>query len=121
MKLQESAEMYLETILVLKNKKGAVRSVDIVEKLGYSKSSVSRGVNLLKDGGYIVVDSDGMIEFTTLGKEKANSVYERHNILTTFLEKIGVEIEIADADACKIEHVISSDTIERIKLFIKDN
>lgn len=118
MNLHESGENYLETILILKQKKGTVRSIDIVEELGYSKSSVSRAVNLLKERELIVISDKGIIEFTEAGINLTKKIYERHHILTEFLEKIGVDSETAENDACRIEHVISDSTIEAIKSFL---
>jgi len=118
MKIQESGEMYLETILNLKKTKAEVHSVDIVEALGYSKSSVSRAVNLLKDKGYIEIGADGKITFTAQGLSHAEEVYRRHEILTAFLQKIGVDEQTAETDACRIEHVISDATVQAIKDFL---
>ena len=115
MKIQESGEMYLETILVLSKENSHVRSIDIGEHMGFSKPSVSRAVGLLKNGGYIEVDGDGYITLTELGLELANKIYERHNILTRFLVSIGVSEKVASQDACKIEHVISDETLDAIK------
>ena len=114
MKLQESGEMYLESILVL-SKKGNVRSIDVCEYMGFSKPSVSRAVGLLKSGGYIAVDKDGFITLTDSGLERANTIYERHKLLTTFLTAIGVSKDVADSDACKIEHAISDETFHAMK------
>lgn len=115
MRLQESGEMYLEAIQVLSIEKGEVRSIDISEHLGYSKPSVSRAVGLLKNGGYIVVDKDGLITLTDAGKEVAEKIYERHTLLTKFLTSIGVDEQTASNDACKIEHAISDTSFEAIK------
>lgn len=115
MALQESGEMYLETILILSREKGAVRSVDISEYMGYSKPSVSRAVGLLKAGEYITVDGDGYITLTDAGKETAQKILVRHTLLTEMLVRIGVDRQIASADACKMEHVISDETFEAIK------
>lgn len=120
-KILESGEMYLETIYLLKTRSDYVRSVDIVAELGYSKSSVSRGVNLLKEKGYITVDTSGKIEFTKLGLEYTKDIYERHKILTAFLEGIGVRADIAENDACRIEHVISPESLNAIKTFSERN
>lgn len=120
MSLHESGENYLETILILKEKHGTVRSIDIVEELGYSKSSVSRAVNLLKDRGLITISEKGNIDFTQEGITLTKKIYERHHILTQFLEKIGVSSEVAENDACRIEHVISDMTVEAIKSFLKE-
>ena len=118
MNLHESAEMYLETIYVL-SQKGAVRSIDVAEEMGYSKPSVSRAVGLLKKGGYLTVDGTGGLILTEIGIEKAKSVFERHTVLTEFLSKLGVSSVTASDDACKIEHVISAETLDAIKKFTK--
>ena len=120
MNLHESAEMYLETIYVL-SKKGAVRSIDVAEEMGYSKPSVSRAVGLLKKGGYLTVDGVGNLILTEMGEEKAKSVFERHTVLTEFLVGLGVSAEVASDDACKIEHVISPETLDAIKIFTEKN
>lgn len=119
MKLQESGEMYIETIFVLSKTKANVRSIDICEHMGYSKPSVSRAVGLLKEGGYIVVDSSGHITLTDSGKDIANKIYERHTLLSQFLKSIGVDAETAAADACKMEHIISDETFNAIKKHIQ--
>ena len=111
----ESLEMYLENILVLQNTIGRVRSIDIVHKTGYSKPSVSRALGLLKDGGYITVDGRGAISLTEAGLEVANKIYERHQIISSLLIKIGVDPETAAEDSCKIEHVISDETFKKLK------
>lgn len=115
MALLESGEMYLESILVLSRRGGKVRSVDVSEYMGFSKPSVSRAIGLLKTGGYITVDADGHIALTEAGSETAERIYERHTLLTDFLVRLGVEREIAAADACKIEHHLSHETFEAIK------
>ena len=115
MALQESGEMYLETILILQRKRGCVRSVDISEYMGYSKPSVSRAVSLLKAGQYITMEDDGHILLTEAGKTVAEKILSRHTLLTQFLQSIGVDSETASADACKMEHVISDPTFEAIK------
>ena len=115
MHLLESGEMYLETILILSRKMGFVRSVDISEHMGYSKPSVSRAVGLLKAGEYIIIDDDGHITLTESGREIAEKILSRHTILTEMLVKLGVDREIASADACKMEHVISDETFLAIK------
>lgn len=104
MPLLESGEMYLETILVLSKSKRNLRSIDIVEHMGYSKPSVSRAVGLLKSGGYILVDDDGFITLTEAGREVATRIYERHTLIAAFLSSLGVSEETASIDACKIEH-----------------
>ena len=118
MHLQESGEMYLEAILVLSRERGRVRSIDVSEYLGYSKPSVSRAVGLLKNGEYLTVDPDGSLILTDSGREIAEKIYERHTILTAFFEKIGVPAEVAESDACKIEHRISDDSVAAIKKWI---
>lgn len=115
MQLLESGEMYLETIFVLSQKQDVVRSIDIANYTGYSKPSVSRAVNLLKDNGYISINVDGYITLENSGLEVAKTIYERHTLLTKMLCGIGVSEETASADACKMEHVISDETFERIK------
>ena len=115
MALQESGEMYLETIHVLYKKNGHVRSVDISEYMGYSKPSVSRAVGLLKQGGYLVMDKDGFLILTEEGIHIAKKIFERHNVLSRMLMGLGVSKESAVEDACKIEHVISDETFEAIK------
>ena len=118
-RIRESGEMYLETILLLSQKKGNVRSVDIVNKLGYSKSSVSKGVNTLKAMGYIRFDENECIHFTESGRRKAEETYERHCTLTELLVKMGVSRERAEEDACRMEHVISEETFSAIKDYLK--
>lgn len=119
MQIQESGEMYLETILILSRERTHVRSIDICEHMGFSKPSVSRAVGLLKSGGYITVDKDGYILLTELGLELATKIYERHELLTSFLTSLGVSDEVASADACKIEHVISDESLEAIRKYTK--
>ena len=115
MRLQESGEMYLESIYVLSKKQANVRSVDISEYLGYSKPSVSRAVGLLKNGGYIQVDGDNFITLTDSGYEIAKKIYDRHTILTDMLIGLGVPEDIAAQDACKMEHSISDESLEAIR------
>ena len=115
MALQESGEMYLETILILSQKNSFVRSVDISEHMGYSKPSVSRAVGLLKAGEYIVIDGDGHIQLTDSGRAVAEKILSRHRLLTETLTRLGVSQETAAADACKMEHIISDETYEAIK------
>ena len=115
MALQESAEMYLETIYQLSQERSTVRSVDVAESMGYSKPSVSRAVGLLKQGGYLLMEKDGSLTLTETGLETAKKVYERHTILTSLLTRLGVDPEIAAEDACKMEHVISDETFDAIK------
>ena len=118
MRLQESGEMYLESIYVLSQKGGNVRSIDISEYMGYSKPSVSRAVSLLKNGGYIVMDKDNFISLTESGLEIAEKIYERHTVLTAMLVRMGVSEETASEDACRMEHAISDETFEAIKAHI---
>lgn len=115
MTLQESGEMYLETILVLSKQMTNVRSLDVAEYMNYSKPSVSRAVGILKSGDYIVVDRDGFITLTESGRAIAEKIYERHTILTELLVRLGVPEDIAAADACKMEHDISDETFAAIK------
>ncbi len=119
MGLHESAEMYLETIYVLSEKLGNVRSIDVAEHMGYSKPSVSRAVGILKRNGLLLMAKDGTLTLTNEGRVTAQKIFERHTLLTQFLEHIGVPEDIASDDACKIEHVISDETISTIKNFIK--
>ena len=115
MGIHESGEMYLETIHVLLQKNGAVRSIDISEHMGYSKPSISRAVGVLKKGGYILVDKDGYITLTETGEAVANKIYERHTVLTRMLTALGVDPEVASEDACRLEHAISDESFEAIK------
>lgn len=115
MHIQESGEMYLETILVLLKKNGTVRSVDISEHMGYSKPSVSRAMGILKNGKYILMDKDGHITLTDTGRAIAEKIYERHTILTRMLVALGVDEATAAEDACKMEHAISDVSFEAIK------
>ncbi len=121
MHLQESGEMYLETILVLSKKNPAVRAIDISEYMGYSKPSVSRAVGLLRSGGFITVDKDGFIALTKDGLAVASKIYERHTLLTQFLIRLGVDPDTASEDACKLEHAISDTSFEAIKRYANEN
>ena len=114
MSIQESGEMYLESILVL-SQRGTVRSIDICEYMNYSKPSVSRAVGILKNNGYITVDKGGYIELTQSGLEIAKKIYDRHKLITDFLEMLGVDKDTASEDACKIEHCLSDMSFEAIK------
>ena len=120
MSIHESGEMYLEAILVLSQKNGFVRSIDVSEYLGYSKPSVSRAVGILKNGNYIVVDKDGSLTLTESGKEIAEKIFERHTVLSKLLIKMGVSEETATADACKLEHAISDESFEAMKRYMAD-
>ena len=118
MSLHESQEMYLETIFVLSQKSPSVRSIDVAEEMGYSKPSVSRAVALLKNKGYLNVAPDGSLILTESGVTTARRVFERHTVLSEFLSLIGVSNETASVDACRIEHVISDETVAAIKNYI---
>lgn len=120
MQLQESGEMYLETIYILTEKSAHVRSIDVCEYMGFSKPSVSRAIGLLKNGGYVNVDSDGYLTLTELGREVALKMYDRHRLLTDFLISLGVSREVAQSDACKIEHHISDESFEAIKKRVEE-
>ncbi|MEG0542335.1 MAG: metal-dependent transcriptional regulator [Angelakisella sp.] len=115
MGIQESGEMYLETILILQKTRGQVRSVDVANELGYSKPSVSRAIGILKRSSYITVDGLGLITLSPEGEAIARKIYERHDLLSRYLMFIGVDAETAAKDACRIEHVISNETFECIK------
>lgn len=117
MSLKESGEMYLETIYILTNSQNAVRSIDVAEYMNFTKPSVSRGVGLLKEQGYIAVDNDGYLTLTEEGVAAGEKIYERHTVLTELLKAIGVDDETAVADACRIEHVISDKTFDSIKKY----
>lgn len=119
MSIHESGEMYLETIHVLLKKNGQVRSIDISEHMGYSKPSVSRGVGLLKHGGYIHVDKEGFITLTETGEALAQKIYDRHTIFSQLLVLLGVDPKTAAEDACKLEHAISDESFEAIRRHIE--
>ena len=119
MALQESGEMYLETIHRLSMEQQYVRSIDVAESMGFSKPSVSRAVALLKQGGYLLVNDHGHLSLTEEGKKVAEKVFERHTVLTAMLTALGVDRETASEDACRIEHVISEQTFEAIKQHIR--
>ena len=117
--MYESGENYLETILMLKQKQGAVRSIDIARSLNFSKPSVSRAVGILKEDGYITMEPGGELELTEKGMQKAGAIYERHKLLTAFLRQVsGVPAETAEEDACRMEHIISEETFQGIKRFM---
>ena len=115
MKLQESGENYLETILILQHKKGNVRSIDIVNELDYAKPSVSVAMKNLRENGYILMDASGFITLTEKGRVIADTMYERHTMISDWLVTLGVNRETAVEDACRIEHVISAESFEAIK------
>ena len=122
MKIQESGENYLETILILKNRNGYVRSVDIANELSFTKASVSRAMSILRKAGLIVIEKSGNIVLTESGFARASAVYERHTVLSDFFRKVlGVDPETAVQDACRIEHVISQESFDKIKEYIKDH
>ena len=120
MSLHESGEMYLETILILSKKLDHVRSIDVVEHMGFSKPSVSRGMKLLREQKMIEMDGAGYITLTDAGREIAEKIYERHTFLSEFIAKLGVDPQIAAEDACKMEHVISDETFAALKRHIAD-
>ena len=121
MTLQESGEMYLETIFILTNQNSRVRSIDVCEYMGFSKPSVSRAIGLLKNGGYVDVDSDGYLSLTDEGFTVAKKMFDRHRLLTKFLVSLGVSEDIAQNDACKIEHHISDESFNAIKKQVENN
>ena len=119
MNLQESGEMYLETILRLTDKNKNVRSIDVSEEMGFSKPSVSRAIGLLRNGGYVNVSREGYLSLTEVGREVAMKVYDRHKLITELLVYLGVSEETAVGDACKIEHCISDESFAAIKKYIE--
>ncbi|MDO4921042.1 MAG: metal-dependent transcriptional regulator [Phascolarctobacterium sp.] len=121
MPLLESGENYLEMILMLTQKNGNVRSIDIADAMGFTKASVSRAMSILKRDDYIIMEPDGAIRLTKAGQKKAAAVYDRHVTLTRFInEKLGVDEEIAEKDACRIEHIISPETFAGIKAMLAE-
>lgn len=121
LKIHESAENYLETILVLHNQKGTVRSIDIANELGFSKPSVSVAMKNLRENGYITVSPEGSISLLPAGQEIADKIYERHTVITDLLTALGVDPEIAAEDACRVEHVISAESFAAIKAHAQKN
>ena len=119
--MQESGEMYLETILVLSREKDAVRAIDVGQKMGYSKPSVSRALAKLRADGYLLVDGNGYLRLTDKGSAIAEKIYERHHVLSELLTRIGVSPETAAEDACRIEHVISDESFTAIKQHVKEH
>ena len=115
MKIQESAEDYLEAILVIQERKGNVRSIDVAHHLNFSKPSVSRAMSLLRENGYVQMDKDGLLSLPDAGMEIASRIYERHRLLTEWLTVLGVSPDVAAEDACRIEHDISEETFTRLK------
>lgn len=121
MKIQESGENYLETILILQNANGYVRSIDVANQLDFTKASVSRAMSILKDAGYITMEQNGNLVLTDAGNKKASAVYERHTLIAKFLEMaLGVSSDIALQDSCRIEHIISEESFERIKQYTQN-
>ncbi|MBQ6949092.1 MAG: metal-dependent transcriptional regulator [Firmicutes bacterium] len=120
MKIQESGENYLETILILEMEKGNVRSIDVANHLEFSKASISRAMGILKEAGYITVDEAGNLLLTDAGREKANQIYERHQLIQRFLvECLEVSEETAEKDACRMEHVLSEETVDQMRTWIE--
>jgi len=120
MRIHESGENYLETILILQSKNGSVRSIDIANELDYTKASISRAMSILKKEGYIIMEEGGSIHLTDLGFQMATQIYERHRLLTEYLVKaLQVEEETAVADACRMEHVISQESFHKIKDWVE--
>lgn len=120
MRIHESGENYLETILILQSKNGSVRSIDIANELDYTKASISRAMSILKKEGYIIMEEGGSIHLTDLGYQMATQIYERHRLLTEYLVKaLEVEEETAVADACRMEHVISQESFHKIKDWVE--
>lgn len=115
MKIQESAEDYLESILILKQEKGAVRSIDVARRLGFTKPSISRAMSLLRENGYVTMDPEGFLELTDAGRSIAEPIYERHCMLTQWLVALGVSPETAVRDACRMEHSVSDETFAKMK------
>lgn len=120
MKIQESGEMYLETILILSQKSPYVRSIDVGEYMGFSKPSVSHAMGLLRTGGYVNMDANGYLTLTEAGAELAGKIYERHQILTKILVMLGVNAETAAEDACKMEHDISDESFAALKRHVEN-
>ncbi len=122
MKIHESGENYLETILILQNKNGYVRSIDVANQLEFTKASVSRAMSILKEAGYITMEQNGSLVLTDAGNIKATAIYERHTLIAQFLEMtLGVSSDIALQDSCRIEHIISEESFERIKQYTQKN
>ena len=119
MRLQESGEMYLETILILSQKKSFVRAIDVGEYMGFSKPSVSRAIGLLRNGGFVEVGDGGGLSLTETGREVAEKIYERHTYLTRMLTEMGVDEDTAAEDACRMEHVISDQSFAAMKKYFK--
>ena len=122
MRIQESGENYLETILVLRSRNGYVRSIDVANELGFTKASVSRAMGILKEAGYLVMEPSGNLVLTDSGYGRASAVYERHTVIAKFLQMtLGVDTETATQDSCRIEHIISEESFQRIKKYVADH
>lgn len=121
MQIHQSAEDYLETILVLREHKGLVRSIDVANKMGYTKASVSIAMKKLREAGYVEMDAEGFLTLTAAGQEIADRVYTRHKLLTAFFIRLGVSEEVAAADACRIEHDISEETFQCLLAYARRN
>ena len=121
MKIQESAEDYLEAILALKEERGAVRSIDVVHYMNYSKPSVSRAMSLLRENGYVTMDREGYLALTDAGMDIAARIYERHRLLSRWLVSLGVTPEVAAGDACRMEHDMSDETFAKLKEHIRQS
>ncbi len=120
-KIHASGEDYLEAVLILQQKKGMVRSVDLARHMGYSKPSISHAVGALRDGGFLTMDEHGFLHLTDLGHEVAEKIYERHRVLTAGLIDLGVDPELAEQDACRIEHVISEESFQKLKNVLQND
>lgn len=122
MKIHESGENYLETILILQKKNGSVRSIDLANELDYTKASISRAMSILKKADYIIMEESGNLILTEKGLEVAKNIYERHEVITLYLMKaLGVDEDIASKDACRIEHVISQESFQQMKAWIEQS
>ena len=119
MALHQSGEDYLEAILALREERGNVRSIDVAQHLGYSKPSVSRAVSILKDSGYLTMEKDGRLELTKAGEDTARKIYDRHRFLTQWLISLGVSPQVADQDACGMEHHISMESFQCLKRYVE--
>ena len=120
MKIQESGENYLEMILMLKKEKGSVRSIDVAHALSVTQPSVSRAMSILRQAGHITMDEEGLLSLTASGREIAERIYERHRLLTEYLTALGVSPETAAQDACRMEHVISQESFDKIRAHVSD-
>ena len=120
MKIQESGENYLEMILMLKKEKGSVRSIDVAHALSVTKPSVSRAMSILRQAGHITMDEEGLLSLTASGREIAERIYERQRLLTEYLTALGVSPETAAQDACRMEHVISQESFDKIRAHVSD-